>query len=334
MKPTLLLTLLPLVLSTPRLLAKSDLEVLRARCAEQERQIRELEDENAKLRSLHNLSVNSTRPKALPGGASAAAPAAPAGGATATYVVKRGDSWERIAGKFGTKPAALASLNGMKESTMIHAGQKLKVPGTPAAEAAPTAAPQSRPAPAPSLAGKTHLVKQGETFYSIAKKYGVSSASLEAANPAIKPAAMRPGQVVHLSKPPATQPATVAAVAAPPKPAAVTSTAPTPAPAPKPAPAQAPPSGALAAASHASLPVSTQQVPAASAKPAGTAAASSPAPAKTRVKSVLIDGKTTFGEFAAQHGTDVAHLNELNALDLVETTVLAKGSELYVPAQP
>jgi hypothetical protein len=48
----------------------------------------------------------------------------------------------------------------------------------------------------------------------------------------------------------------------------------------------------------------------------------------------MIDGKTTFGEFATQHGIDVARLNELNALELVETTVLAKGSELYVPAQP
>ena len=52
MKPTLLFTLLPLVLSMPQLHAKSDLEILRARCSEQERQIRELEEENAKLKRL------------------------------------------------------------------------------------------------------------------------------------------------------------------------------------------------------------------------------------------------------------------------------------------
>jgi hypothetical protein len=42
----------------------------------------------------------------------------------------------------------------------------------------------------------------------------------------------------------------------------------------------------------------------------------------------------TFGEFAAQHGTDIDRLNELNGLDLSSATVLAQGSELYVPGQP
>ena len=42
----------------------------------------------------------------------------------------------------------------------------------------------------------------------------------------------------------------------------------------------------------------------------------------------------TYGDFAATHGTDTSRLNDLNGLDLTQTTVLAKGSELYVPAQP
>ena len=42
----------------------------------------------------------------------------------------------------------------------------------------------------------------------------------------------------------------------------------------------------------------------------------------------------SYGEFAAKHGTDTARLNDLNGLDLTTATVLAKGSELYVPAQP
>ena len=37
---------------------------------------------------------------------------------------------------------------------------------------------------------------------------------------------------------------------------------------------------------------------------------------------------------AATHGTDTSRLNDLNGLDLTQATVLAKGSELYVPAQP
>jgi len=42
----------------------------------------------------------------------------------------------------------------------------------------------------------------------------------------------------------------------------------------------------------------------------------------------------TYGDFASQNGTDTERLNALNGLDLINTTVLAKGSELYVPARP
>ncbi len=48
----------------------------------------------------------------------------------------------------------------------------------------------------------------------------------------------------------------------------------------------------------------------------------------------MIEGEMTYGEFATKHGTDAARLNALNGLDLTTATILAKGSELYVPAQP
>jgi hypothetical protein len=53
-----------------------------------------------------------------------------------------------------------------------------------------------------------------------------------------------------------------------------------------------------------------------------------------RIRSVKIDEPMTYGQFATQHGTDAERLNDLNGLDLTQATVLAKGSELYVPAQP
>jgi hypothetical protein len=59
----------------------------------------------------------------------------------------------------------------------------------------------------------------------------------------------------------------------------------------------------------------------------------SAAPEK-KFRPVTIDGEMTYGEFAAKHGTDAERLNALNGLDLTTATVLAKGSELYVPAQP
>ena len=58
-----------------------------------------------------------------------------------------------------------------------------------------------------------------------------------------------------------------------------------------------------------------------------------PEPAK-KIRKVMIEDKVTYEEFAAKHGTTTQRLNDLNGLDVAGTTVLAKGSELYVPAQP
>jgi hypothetical protein len=53
-----------------------------------------------------------------------------------------------------------------------------------------------------------------------------------------------------------------------------------------------------------------------------------------RIKSVLVTEETDFSAFAAAHGTTTEKLNALNGHNLKPSTVLAKGSEFYVPAQP
>ena len=57
-------------------------------------------------------------------------------------------------------------------------------------------------------------------------------------------------------------------------------------------------------------------------------------PAGNKVRTLTVEEETTFEQFAAKHGTTTDRLNELNGLDLAAETVLAKGSELYVPGQP
>ena len=53
-----LLTAVTLALVSPMAIAKSELETLRTRCAEQERQIKELEEENRRLKQMYaNLSL-------------------------------------------------------------------------------------------------------------------------------------------------------------------------------------------------------------------------------------------------------------------------------------
>jgi len=45
-----------------------------------------------------------------------------------TYTVKSGDTLSAIASKYGTTSRAIADLNGIKVSTILHAGDVLKIP--------------------------------------------------------------------------------------------------------------------------------------------------------------------------------------------------------------
>ena len=324
----LLLVAIPWVFGASSVVAKSELETLRNLCAEQERQIRQLEDENTKLRSLTSLSGPRGGDKTSLAATPPAPPAPPATPATPAktskaYTVRPNDNLERISRKLGITPAALAAMNGLKVTSSLREGQKLKVPGPAAVTAAPAAPTEAsapaQPAGAAVAPGKTHQVKEGETFSSIGRKYGIATAALVAANADLKPSALRPGQVIQLTKP--------APLPAPEKVLAPEQAAPDAKPAARGAAIATP--AATAAATPAAAPPAPRA--AVSAKPA--ASGSTPA-AKPNIRSVTIDGTTTYGEFAAKHGTTINRLNELNALELVETTVLAKGSELYIPAQP
>jgi LysM repeat protein len=49
---------------------------------------------------------------------------------------------------------------------------------------------------------------------------------------------------------------------------------------------------------------------------------------------IRIDKEITYGQFAQNHNTTTGRLDELNGLELDSSTILAQGSELYIPAQP
>ena len=72
----------------------------------------------------------------------------------------------------------------------IQIGQALKIPVEPTLEGKidtteEEVAPDDR---------NTHKVKPGETFYGIARLYGITEESLQEANPFVKPENLRPGQ--------------------------------------------------------------------------------------------------------------------------------------------
>jgi LysM repeat protein len=254
LKTTLWLAMLAVGLAAPAARAASDMETLRARCSDLQRQVRHLEAENAKLKAAKS------------------------------------------------------------------------EPASPDAKTPPPSA-QTKDSVSPG-AGKTHKVQQGETYASISKKYGVSVKSLVAANPAVKPTALRPGQVIHLSAHEPPTPSKPAVADTPPPATPKPAVADTPPPAtPKPS-APAPPNPPVAASPPAAKPPQT-------AAPADSPSelASSPKPGQ-KSHAITITKEITYGEFASQHDTDIKRLNELNGLDLTKATVLAKGSELYVPAKP
>lgn len=287
MNRTLLLTTLALALGSPVTQGKSELEVLRALCAEQERQIRQLETENSRLRdATHKPRPLTSATQSISTRPAAVSPSSQSNSDVATtYTIKPGDSLEKIARKTGVSVATLAQTNGLNTRSILHLDQKLKLPAAATITAATNAAPTGS-------TGATYKVQPGDTYYSISKKHGVSTERLIAANPNTKPSALRPGQLVNLA-------ASEAPVA--------TGSAPAPAASPQ----------------NPTTP-NTQVVEEVTSTPASD----------KRIRPIMIEGEITYGDFAAKYGTDAERLNSLNGLDLTTATVLAKGSELYVPAQP
>ncbi|NNC86970.1 MAG: LysM peptidoglycan-binding domain-containing protein [Akkermansiaceae bacterium] len=334
MKALTALPLLALGLSILPVQARTETDILRARCAEQERQIRALETEIDRLHGLVALERRRSR-----GAAEAVAQNATPAQATAspkTYSVKSGDTLSSIARRYHTSAATLISLNGIEDPTRLRVGEVLSLPAAktaapvkksapqiasraPETKPAPKPAAKPAPAPKPTASGK-HLIKKGDTFYSVARKYKLSVNSLKALNPTLNPNHIVIGQsLVVAGNPPKTSnqlaPTTRTISTSP----AAKKTSP---PAPKPAPKKdAPP--------VASLPKPAPK-PAAAPKPAPEPKPEPKTVPKT-VSSIIVMDEISFGDFARKHGATADQLNALNGLSLKERTVLAKGSELYVP---
>ena len=161
--------------------------------------------------------------------------AAPAAGGS--YTVQAGDSYWRIANKYGISISELQRLNGTS-NYFLYPGQSLKVPGSGSASTTPapaattastTPAPAETPAPAPSTGGGNYTVQAGDSYWRIANKYGISISELQRLN-GTSNYFLYPGQSIKV-------PGGGAAAETPaPTPAPVSQT---PAPAESPAPATA-----------------------------------------------------------------------------------------------
>jgi LysM repeat protein len=118
----------------------------------------------------------------------------------AGYRVKANETLAGIAKRAGVPAATLRELNGLKTDA-LRVGQELKLPpGT-------TVAAES-PAAKPSDSSFTHVVQPGETLETIARKYGMKTGDLGAANNISNPALIRAGATLVI---PGWQPAAKAA---------------------------------------------------------------------------------------------------------------------------
>lgn len=114
-----------------------------------------------------------------------------------SHRVRRGETLSVIARRYGVSVSALQQANHMGRRTNLRVGQALHIPGkvgassvasapaaSPQTAAPPSAAPDTAVASAAALATTpgTHVVKKGDTLFSIARQYGVSVAGLQRAN--------------------------------------------------------------------------------------------------------------------------------------------------------
>ncbi len=106
-----------------------------------------------------------------------AEPVVAAGTSTkAFHWVKRGETISEIADEYGVTQQELMAWNGLDRLGRIRIGQRIRV-SSPEGRAAPRAEPSAE-----NGAGKTHVVRRGETLRGLARRYRVSIQALREAN--------------------------------------------------------------------------------------------------------------------------------------------------------
>lgn len=117
------------------------------------------------------------------------------------YTVKRGDSWWGMATKFlgsSSKRFELAEFNGKTINTMIHPGDKIKIPGKYVESATNTGSSNSS-----NVEYKLYTVKRGDSWWRIAANEmgsGLKMAKLAAYNGKNITSMIHPGDVLKIPK--------------------------------------------------------------------------------------------------------------------------------------
>ncbi|MCC3279700.1 LysM peptidoglycan-binding domain-containing protein [Arthrobacter sp. zg-Y40] len=109
----------------------------------------------------------------------------------ATHRIVRGDTVTSIAAQYGLSVTELLRVNNLQSTSLIFAGEELRLTG-----AAAPAAPASPEAPAASAG--TYTVVTGDTLSGIAARHGVSLSSVLSANGLTLTSVIYPGQSIRV----------------------------------------------------------------------------------------------------------------------------------------
>jgi len=117
------------------------------------------------------------------GSASSASSSTSTSSAGGNYTVQAGDSYWRIANKYGISIQELQRLNGTSDYT-LHPGQSIKVPGsgTNASASSNSSSASTSTTSAAPAAGGSYTVQAGDSYWRIANKYGISISELQRLN--------------------------------------------------------------------------------------------------------------------------------------------------------
>jgi putative chitinase len=105
------------------------------------------------------------------------------GGCGCVHVVRWGETLSQIAWRYDTSVWAIARANGLRNPNYIWAGQRLCIPGG---------------GYVPPPCGVVHLVRWGETLYSIARRYGTCVQAIVRANGLWNPNYIWAGQRLYI----------------------------------------------------------------------------------------------------------------------------------------
>jgi len=119
------------------------------------------------------------------------------------YRAKKGDTLKTVARRYGTTPERLAELNHLKAAAKLR-GKTLLVPVQLAAPVKPAEKP-AQAEPEQQLVAKKELnkyytIKKGDTLYSLARRFKVTTTILSAWNNLTEKVALRPGKRIIVAK--------------------------------------------------------------------------------------------------------------------------------------